>query len=276
MVVNVKYPGVDIGKTFPENQNGLSASFVDWTCRANQLWNIFFPGISAFVKKKEERKQHLHFLHYIVTDGWDIQGLFTVNHDHRKHNINNFSSSNYRRLITPQNPRPLLISDFTAERRPYQGATNSNTFHGSGNFDFMIQNMMLQQGPEAVSDSLQHPWIVLDPGIINAIGGSVVMGELICDQNNKPVGLRIRFTRFLFRNKGRYTPVQFIIDEQSERIQTFQDDLVEMSKHHPRTMDSAEYLKYADVFRECSEPLKLSNRDKKALINGQKLKVCAG
>ena len=272
-LVNDQYPAIEFDKKIPIKKNGVSASFGDWTCRPNQLWNICFPGISKFVVKRAGKNQALHFLHYIVTDGFDVQALFTVNNGHRKTDINNFSSKNYRRLIDPNDPRPLLISNFTAERRPYQGATNSNTFHGSGNFDYMVKNMLLQQGPEAVNDALQHPWIVLDPGIINTIGGSVIMGELICDENGKPVGLKIRFTRFLFKNKGRYSPVQSIIDEQSERIETFQEEITDLSKHHPRTMESTEYEEYAEVFRERCQPLKLSNREKKALVNGQKLKV---
>ncbi len=243
-------------------------------CIPVELWNLLFPGVDDWVASRSKRGQKLHFVHYAVTDGWDFSALFTVEQFHRRFNVHGYSSSNYRSLVNPDTLKPLKICDFTADRKPYQGASNSNTFHGKGNFDYMVEHVLLQRGPEAVKDALRHPWIVLDPGIINAIGGCVVKGELIVGEDGRPLGVDYVFTRFLFPNKGRYTPIQPIVDIQSTRVQSaFKKELLELAEHHGRTMDAAAYEKHCDVFSKLKEPMAESNREIEALMNGQKLKV---
>jgi pyridoxine 5'-phosphate synthase PdxJ len=82
-----------------------------------------------------------------------------------------------------------------------------NTFHGKGNFDYMIQKVLLQQGHQALHDALRHPLICIDPGNIN--GGCVICGELVRTWTGK-YRLHIKFTRFLFRNNDRYTLIEDI------------------------------------------------------------------
>ena len=138
----------------------------------------------------------------------------------------------------------------------------------------MVEKLYLQRGPEAVKDALRHPWICLDTGQINAIAGSVVQGSLISDENGQPRGLEVRFTRFLFENKGRYTPVDDIIEQQTQRIdEPFREDILQLSINHGRTMDPAAYERHCQLFNNVCEPMAAANRTKKALKNRQKLKV---
>ena len=244
-----------------------------WTCQPGLLWNLLFPGIEAFVDERKNHGQSLRFLHYASTDGWSINCLFTVEQAHRRFNVNGFSTKNYRHLIDPKKPKPLKMSDFTVPRKPYQGSNNSGAFHGKGNIDYMVKNMYLQLGPEAVENALQHIWITIDTGIINPLGGCVVRGKLLRDLRGKPAGIEIKFTRFLFKNKGRYSIIEEIVEEQTEVIQEFQDSLAEMSENHSRTMDLEKYEKFTEVLRENYKDLTTSNRSQKALMNGLRLKV---
>ena len=238
----------------------------------DMLWRLVLSGIDQFVTKRRNFGQQLHFQHYAATDGWNMQCLFTVDNARRSYNVNGFPASNYRSLINPKNPHPLKISDFTAIRQPFQGATNNNTFHGKGNLDYMIKHMFLQQGPAAVEDALQHPWIVIDPGIINAIGGGVVTGKVVRNEDGRIDGIDISFTRFLFGNRGRYSPVDHIITEQTERIAAFDEQIGQLAEFHPRTMNGAEYERHAEVYVESRPLLSESNLSRKALANRQKLK----
>ena len=138
----------------------------------------------------------------------------------------------------------------------------------------MVEKLYLQRGPEAVKDALSHPWICLDTGQINAIAGSVVKANLMYADNGQPQGLEIQFTRFLFPNKGRYTPVDDIIEMQTQRItEPFRKEILELSKNHGRTMDPTAYAKHCQLFNNVCEPMAAKNRTKKALKNRQKLKV---
>jgi hypothetical protein len=262
------------GENLPWKQSGkgLCTSMQAWTSCPDGLWDLLFPGIKKFVGKRDENGQHLRFSHYAVTDGWSLKCTFTVEQEHRRWNVNGYSSSNYRRLIDRQNPKPLRISDFTATRKAYQGATNNNTFHGKGNFDYMIQKMLLQQGPQAVRDALRHPWICIDPGNINVIGGGVICGKLVRTWAGE-YQLHIKFTRFLFRNKDRYTLIEDIVGEQMAKTEDFIEDIIDLSKHHPRTMDVNEYDTHVDFFNFNYNQFTEANRSLKSLMNGQKLKV---
>ena len=252
----------------------LSFALTKWTPIPDQLWHLIFPGIFHCVDKRNSRNQSIHFQHFCQTDGWAINCLFTVHQSHRRYHVNGFSTANYRHLIDPQNPKPLKVSQLTSERKPFQGATNNNTFHGRANFDYMVENLYLQRGPEAVKDALSHPWICLDTGQINVIAGSVVQGQLTFDSNGQPLGLEVQFTRFLFENKGRYTPVDDIIELQTQRIdEPFRPQILELAKNHGRTMDPTAYKKHCDLFNNVCEPMAAANRTKKALKNRQKLKV---
>jgi hypothetical protein len=265
---------MSIGSDLPwAKDGGLSTKIHEWTCRPAELWGLFFPGIEKFVEERKVSGQRLRFMHYCTSDGWSIQGLFTVEQEHRKNSLNGFNCRNYRRLINTSEPKPLQISDFTTTREAFSGA-NNRAFHGSGNIEHMVKNHFLRLGPGALQDALKHIWIVIDLGIINAIGGCAVTGSPVFNSAGEQDGFELKFTRFLFKTKSRYSPVRETIGRQLERAKLFQNDYDRLSGSHGRTLDIQKYEDHCKIVEEIYKPLSLSNRARKKMMDSQKLKVC--
>jgi hypothetical protein len=138
----------------------------------------------------------------------------------------------------------------------------------------MIKHRLLQLGPKALADAMKHIWIAIDPGVINAIGGCVIKAEPELDTNNAHKGFNLKFTRFLFKNKGRYSGIEETVNEICEDVSAaHQHQFAELSLNHGRTMDKQQYDNYATIFQKNYTAVSKTERKIKKLASSQKLKV---
>jgi hypothetical protein len=80
--------------------------------------------------------------------------------------------------------------------------------------------------------------------------------------------LAVKFTRFLFRNKDRYTLIEDIVGEQMAKTEEFIENIIDLSKHHPRATVINEYDEHVDFLNINYNQFTEANRSLKSLMNG--------
>ena len=225
-----------------------------WTPHPVALWNLVFPGISAFVDERAARGNKVKFLHYAQADAYTIRCFFAKLKCPWKTEDGKPARSWRSRVDSHGKVDLAALAGRRLRHLPHLGPGSVRGFRGMINIDCALREGSLHTGSAQAADLFNNRLVVLiDPGQANLAGIVYACGTL------DPVTSTFagNFKKGVIRSSGyrQAAGIDAYCASTDVAMDAHKPGMLRLSQQHGRTMDLAEYQDHADTFKQAGPAL---------------------